>query len=88
MQSQSPCLSAFRELDHRANDGIDVRLLWRPTDDRLRVAVTDSKRGDDFTLEAGPRERPLDVFHHPYAYAGRGDVHAKRRIRERAWDAR
>lgn len=60
----------LRELDHRVNDGIDVRLLWRPSDDRALVAVSDARTGAAFTLEVGRDERPYDVFHHPYAYAG------------------
>ena len=61
---------ALRELDHRVSDGIDVRLLWRPHDDRALVAVTDAKTGEAFTIEVGPGQRALDVFHHPFAYAG------------------
>jgi hypothetical protein len=59
----------LRELDHRVNDGIDVRLLWRPADDRVLVAVEDALTGEAFTIEVRPGQRPLDVFHHPYAYA-------------------
>lgn len=96
MQSAAQYLPGFRELDHRANDGIDVWLLWRPLDDRLVVAVTDAKSGDAFTVEVAAHERPLDVFHHPYAYAGRAagtQAHdrlevcgGKRRAREQPWD--
>jgi hypothetical protein len=60
----------LRELDHRAGDGIDVRLLWRPHDNRALVAVSDAKTGEAFTLEVGDGERALDVFQHPFAYAG------------------
>jgi hypothetical protein len=60
----------LRELDHRASDGIDVRLLWRPHDDRVLVAVSDAKTGEAFTLEVGPDQRAIDVFQHPFAYAG------------------
>ena len=60
----------LRELDHRVSDGIDVRLLWRQHDDRVLVAVSDVKTGEAFTLEVGPDQRALDVFHHPFAYAG------------------
>lgn len=59
----------LRELDHRVSDGIDVRLLWHPEDDRAIVAVSDAKTGDFFTVEVGENQRALDVFHHPYAYA-------------------
>jgi hypothetical protein len=60
---------ALRELDHRTSDRIDVRLLWRESDDTVLVAVADEKTGDRFTIEVRDGERALDVFHHPYAYA-------------------
>jgi hypothetical protein len=60
----------LRELDQRAGDGIEVRLLWRPHDDRALVAVSDSKSGESFTIEVRDDQRALDVFHHPFAYAG------------------
>lgn len=66
----TPSTTTLRELDHRVSDGIDVRLLWRPHDDRALVAVTDAKTEESFTIEVGADQRPLDVFHHPYAYAG------------------
>ena len=62
--------SELRELDHRVSDGIDVRLLWRPHDDRALVAVSDAKTGEAFTIAVGSDQRALDVFHHPFAYAG------------------
>ena len=60
----------LRELDHRVSDGIEVRLLWRPHDDRVLVAVADAKTGQAFTIEVGADQRALDVFQHPFAYAG------------------
>jgi hypothetical protein len=62
------------ELDQRTNDGIDVRLLWSPDDGRVFVAVSDSRTGEAFALEVAERSRALDVFHHPYAYAGGGGL--------------
>jgi hypothetical protein len=59
----------FRELDHRSHDRIDVRLLWRPRDDRVIVAVADEKTGQRFSVEVRDDERALDVFRHPFAYA-------------------
>lgn len=58
-----------RELDRRFNDGIEVRLLWRPHDNSLLVAVSDARTGEAFSIEVREGERPMDVFHHPYAYA-------------------
>jgi hypothetical protein len=59
----------FRELDHRSHDRIEVRLLWRERDDRVVVTVADEKTGEQFRIEVRDRERALDVFHHPFAYA-------------------
>jgi hypothetical protein len=59
---------AMRELDHRRNDGIDVRLLWNEIDDRVTVAVFDAKTGDAFEIDVEGHEA-RDAFHHPYAYA-------------------
>lgn len=58
-----------RELDSRSSDGIYVRLLWNPADGHLSVAVNDTKNGDAFELPVAERDRALDVFRHPYAYA-------------------
>jgi hypothetical protein len=58
-----------RELDHRVADGIDVRLLWRPVDDRVVVEVHDEHTGEIFVLEVAQGEHALDVFRHPFAYA-------------------
>jgi hypothetical protein len=58
-----------RELDGRISDGIHVRLLWDASDDRVLVAVNDTKTGDAFELPVRDGDRALDVFHHPYAYA-------------------
>lgn len=60
---------ATRELDSRTSDGIHVRLLWHPEDGHVSVAVNDTKTGEQFDLPVRDGEPPLDVFHHPYAYA-------------------
>jgi hypothetical protein len=62
-------LHTMLELDRRQSDGIHGRLLWHPSDDRVAVAVADTKTGDAFVIEVRNGERALDVFHHPYAYA-------------------
>jgi hypothetical protein len=61
--------TSIRELDSHTNDGIHVRLLWRKHDGRLWVDVVDPKAGEAFTVDVHDGERPLEVFHHPYAYA-------------------
>jgi hypothetical protein len=59
----------LRELDRRVHDGIDVRLLWLPRDNRVIVAVDDVKTGECFRIEVPFGGDALDVFHHPHAYA-------------------
>jgi hypothetical protein len=59
---------AFRELAHRANDGVDVVLFWQDGTNELTVRVSDGRSGAHFELAADPREA-LDVFYHPYSYA-------------------
>ena len=58
----------LRELDHRRNDGIDVRMLWNPIDDSVVVAVADAKTGEAFSIQVDAADA-VDAFHHPYAYA-------------------
>ncbi len=67
-------LTAVRELNSRINQGIQVRLLWRQPDESLWVTVSDLRAGDFFSIEVGDGEHPLDVFHHPYAYAAHHGV--------------
>jgi hypothetical protein len=57
-----------RELDHRTIDGLDVRLLWDPGDNRVTVLVDDRRNGEIFEVEVGPGDSALDVFRHPFAY--------------------
>jgi hypothetical protein len=59
----------MEELAFRTNDGVDVSLLWSRREDRLSVVVTDQKTGDSFEVPAR-RDKALDVFYHPFAYAG------------------
>ena len=58
-----------RELDSRTSDGIQVQLLWHPRENRVSVAVSDTKTREAFELEVRHGQRALDVFRHPYAYA-------------------
>ena len=57
-----------REIHHRSNDGLDVRMLWDPGENKVTVVVHDSRTGEVFEIEVGPGDNPLDVFHHPFAY--------------------
>ncbi len=60
-----------RELDHRVNDGLDVKLLWDSLTDRVSVAVVDERTGEVFELDVDP-EHALTAFYDPFAYASRG----------------
>jgi hypothetical protein len=57
----------IRELDHRASDGIDVRLLWNAETKAVLVSVAE-RDGVDFEFQVPPTDA-LQAFHHPYAYA-------------------
>jgi hypothetical protein len=57
-----------RELALREGDGVRVVLLWHPREDAVTVAVEDVREDSRFEL-AVERERALDAFYHPFAYA-------------------
>lgn len=59
-----------RELAHRANDGLEVSLLWNADDGSLIVSVVDTRLGTALELPVGDAS-PLDVFYHPFAHAAR-----------------
>jgi hypothetical protein len=67
--------SAIRELDHRVNDGIDVKLLWNSRTNGVSITVLDERTGDYFELDVDPEDAQL-AFDHPYAYANRGWIDA------------
>jgi len=68
--------TTYRELAHRAADGVEVGLYWKTDADHLVVVVDDSGSGDLFELVVSSNEA-LDVFEHPYAYAAhRGIAYA------------
>jgi hypothetical protein len=59
--------SAIRELDHRRNDDIDVRLLWNSRTNRVCVTREEQRSGSSFELTVSEADA-LDAFHHPYAH--------------------
>jgi hypothetical protein len=77
MRRRATKMVCTRELDSRMNDGIEVRLLWSEHDGRLRLAVLDTRTGDSFYVKVRDDERPVDVFHHPYAYAAHHDIDSR-----------
>lgn len=56
------------ELATRESNGLHVRLLWDRSTDAVTVAVEDLRSADRFQLPVA-RERALDAFYHPFAYA-------------------
>ena len=70
----TPIKRPLRELAHRANDGLEVTLFWRPTTGELKVCVCDLKAGAYFEIRPAP-DQALEVFYHPYSYAAQSDVH-------------
>jgi hypothetical protein len=58
------------DLAHRRNDGLDVVLWWSPEDDSVTVEVLHLATDRSFELVVA-RERALDAFYHPFAYAAR-----------------
>jgi len=73
MSASTTHIRPRRELAHRATDGIEVTLLWNRVDDTVAVEVVDHAAERAFELLV-PRERALDAFHHPYAYAASSHV--------------
>lgn len=73
-------LQPIRELATRTSNGVEVTLLWDRRSDELTVCVNDANAGVYFEL-AAERNRALEVFHHPYAYAAaRGVVYEPSQI--------
>ena len=62
-------IALLRELAHRSSNGVDVTMLWDPATDRVHVSVIDSEIGEAFNVPVRDAN-PMDVFNHPYFYAG------------------
>jgi hypothetical protein len=58
----------IRELNHRMNDGIEVRLLWNSDTNCVSVSVAETPHDVSFAFNVAAADA-LDAFHHPYAYA-------------------
>jgi hypothetical protein len=72
-----------RELAHRCAHGIEVTLLWIPCEDAIAVRVVERDAGTSFEL-AVERDRALDAFHHPYAYAALEEIRGELSLRPAA----
>jgi hypothetical protein len=57
-----------RELALRESDGLRIVLFWHPREEAVTVSVEDARAGHRFEL-AVERERALEAFYHPFAYA-------------------
>ena len=69
MNSSSAVANASRrELAQRSVNGIEVTLYWQPIPDSVAVEVRDASTEEAFEITV-PRDRALDAFHHPFAYA-------------------
>jgi hypothetical protein len=67
MPLSSPA-QGYRELAYRVTDGLEIVLFWHQPSNGVMVAVSDTRTGAYFELDAAPEEA-LEVFHHPYAFA-------------------
>jgi hypothetical protein len=56
-------------LASRKNAGIRVTLLWAADTDAIAVLVRDDSTRDQFELVVEPKDDPMHVYEHPYAYA-------------------
>ena len=70
---QLPAAVAPRELAHRSSGSADVTLYWDAAHVEVIVELIDRAGGTSFQLVV-PRERALDAFNHPYAYASACDA--------------
>jgi hypothetical protein len=64
-------LASMRELDYRFVNGLQVQLWWDSETSCIWVSVRDARTESQFLIEVRDGERPLDVFHHPFAYVPR-----------------
>ena len=62
-------LNTSRELGARYGDGLEIRLLWNPADDSVTVTVADVRTDELFIIPVASHEA-LEVFQHPFRYAG------------------
>ena len=62
-------LTSVQELATRTGDGLHIRLLWSANERRVWVSVIDLKRDQTMSVPVSTTQSPLDVFHHPFAYA-------------------
>jgi hypothetical protein len=64
---ETTALNDWRELAQRSGDGLEVTLLWSKSHALVKVAVADSRTGDQFELHVAGANA-LSAFYHPFAY--------------------
>jgi len=67
------------ELDARHAAGIDVELLWDPRTHGLSVVAHDTTTDETVTIYVEAHQA-LEVFRHPFAYAGEPAPRAALRV--------
>ena len=60
--------AALTELAYRHQSGLEVRLLWEATTNKVSIDVVDHTGGSGFRLPVAGH-LALYAFHHPYPYA-------------------
>ena len=73
-ESLDEACAGISELISRSDNGVDVALLWKRDDNTAIVVVVDHAAGEAFLLHVHDGDNPLDMFHHPYAYAAQRDI--------------
>jgi hypothetical protein len=66
-------LNDWRELAQRTGDGLEVTLLWSKSRAGVKVAVADSKTGDQLEIQVAGANA-LSAFYHPFAFAASRSV--------------
>ncbi len=56
------------ELDHRTSDTVEVSLLWHRDLDAVSLTIRDRRSGKSLEIPVA-RDRALQAFRHPFAYA-------------------
>ena len=57
----------WRELASREDNGLEIRLLWSKSAERVKVAVLDQRLGESFDLDIAGADA-LSAFYHPFAH--------------------
>jgi hypothetical protein len=60
--------TTWRELAHRDGDGLAISLFWNTVDDRVKVAISDSRNDTKLAFDIAGADA-LAAFNHPFAYA-------------------